>query len=213
MQTGGHMQPKERFQEYLQLHYPDRHQELLEQFSAYHALLLAENQKINLFSRQTDPEVLWTWHFLDSLLAAEAYPFEQQRVMDFGTGGGLPGIPLRIVYPKLEMILLDCRQRKAESLQYFIDAMQLSGTSVVWSRLEDLRGPAWEKSLDCIVCRSVRIEPQFRRPLLSLLRPGGDLVFYKAHQMEDLEAFPHKQISSFDFEWLGKRNIVRISKI
>ncbi len=91
----------------MELAFPGRVEALLGVFERYHAWLVSENGKINLFSRQMDTDDIWTVHFLDSLLSTKYVEFGGRCVLDFGTGGGLPGIPLAIVFRDARVTLLE----------------------------------------------------------------------------------------------------------
>lgn len=108
----------------------------LAQFEAFAAHLLAWNQKINLISRR-DEENFWRNHILHSL--SPLFKVEIARgsqVLDLGTGGGLPGIPLRIARPDLTFTLLDSTQKKINVVKDIINTLGLDGVTAVWGRGE-----------------------------------------------------------------------------
>ncbi len=83
------------------------------QFDLYYQLLVEENQKINLFSRKMNPEEIWTIHFMDSVSLAEVYSdIRNETILDFGTGGGMPGIPINILFPENQLVFLDSIHKK-----------------------------------------------------------------------------------------------------
>jgi 16S rRNA (guanine(527)-N(7))-methyltransferase RsmG len=103
--------------------------------SDYAALLERYNRKLNLVSR-VDVQNLWRNHFLPSLLINNLLPFPSGvEVLDFGTGGGLPGIPLKILRPDLSFVLLDSSHKKTVFLQLAIRELGLSGVDVVRRRI------------------------------------------------------------------------------
>jgi len=108
---------KEAFINFLKETFPDKHPELIKSFESYFNWIIEENRKINLISRQTDPEDIWTQHFLDSLLSVKHVNYSGKAILDFGTGGGLPGIPLAIAYPNASVTLLDSRKKKDSGTQ------------------------------------------------------------------------------------------------
>ena len=118
--------------------------------------LLDWNKKINLISRR-DEQFVWQNHILHSIspffkIALKAKP----RVLDLGTGGGLPGIPLKIVLPDAEFLLVDSTKKKILAVQEMLKQLSLNGISAIWSRVEDL---AKDRNLlshfDYIVARAV----------------------------------------------------------
>jgi 16S rRNA (guanine527-N7)-methyltransferase len=204
------MTQKDFFIAFLQEEWPASWQEILPGFEALHALLLDYNSKINLFSRQTDPADLWTLHFLDSLLLEKAVKLQQGKVLDFGSGGGLPGIPLKLVHPELEMFLLDAKQKKVKALQEIILSLHLTQCQTVWSRIEDYQVT---ERFDYIVCRSVKILPPFKTAFKRLLKPDGKLLLYKSKSWEDAEIFTSYRVHDVSHEAIGTRTIIEIGTL
>ena len=126
---------------------------LLEQYAS---LLLKWNKKINLISRR-DEENFWTSHILHSLspmFKIEIPP--ALRILDLGTGGGLPGIAWKIARPDLSMTLLDSTQKKINVVKDLISSMALTGINAVWGRAEDLgRQREYAGQYDVVVARAV----------------------------------------------------------
>jgi 16S rRNA (guanine(527)-N(7))-methyltransferase RsmG len=97
----------------------------LEQFKKYHALLTEWNEKINL-TAITDAQEIITYHFRDSLAVDRFIDFKQlHMISDVGTGGGFPGIPLKIKYPHLKLVLIEVIQKKINFLQNVVDQLGL----------------------------------------------------------------------------------------
>jgi 16S rRNA (guanine527-N7)-methyltransferase len=103
----------------------------------YMKLLLAWNEKINLTAIRDPLEILYR-HFCESMFAAVAVPVENGRLADVGSGAGFPGIPLKIVRPGLETMLIECHMKKATFLAEVLRNIELPGTRVLVSRYQEL---------------------------------------------------------------------------
>lgn len=130
--------------------------EQLTQLETFAAQLLDWNQKINLISRR-DEENFWHNHLLHclSLLFKVEIPIGSQ-VLDLGTGGGLPGIPLKIARPDLTFTLLDSTQKKINVVKDLINSLGLSGATAVWGRAEDInKAREHNHRYDIVLARAV----------------------------------------------------------
>lgn len=118
--------------------------------------LLEWNKKINLISRK-DEENIWTGHILHSatILFKLRIP-PNAVVLDLGTGGGLPGIPLKILLPTISITLLDSTQKKINVVNDLISSLRLKGATAVWGRAENLGGKKeFFEKFDLVVVRAV----------------------------------------------------------
>ncbi|MDP3788177.1 MAG: 16S rRNA (guanine(527)-N(7))-methyltransferase RsmG [Candidatus Chromulinivorax sp.] len=124
-----------------------------EQFLAYLNFLIAENKKFNI-TAITDFSSIINDHFTDSLALAEKMDLKKCRsLIDVGTGGGLPGIPLKILYPHLEVLLIEVNQKKANFLEEVAVLLNLDHVEVCdqdWRSF--LRG--YDKKADVVVSRA-----------------------------------------------------------
>ena len=152
--------------------------------AGYVALLLQWNKRINLLSRR-DIDRIWPRHVLDSL---SILPFiAGPRILDLGSGGGLPGIPLAIAAPQLSFTLLDRSERKTRFLEHV--ALRLGLANVI-VRCADIRGRAstddgatgaGEKAaMSCIVSRAVAEPVRIWQMARGLLAPDGVVVVMSA---------------------------------
>jgi 16S rRNA (guanine527-N7)-methyltransferase len=108
----------------------------VERLGAYLELLLDTNQHFNL-TAVTDPQQAWMRHVLDSLtLVPLLASLQAQRVIDVGSGGGLPGIPLAIVQPQVQFALLEATGKKASFLQHAAQQLGLGNVTVINDRAE-----------------------------------------------------------------------------
>lgn len=122
----------------------------------YVSLLLEWNSKINLISRR-DVENVWESHIAHSLSPLFKIDIpEYSALLDLGTGGGLPGIPWRIVLPSISVTMVDATQKKVNAVQSMIDGLGLSNAGAVWGRAEDLgRSEKFQRKFDYVVARAV----------------------------------------------------------
>jgi 16S rRNA (guanine527-N7)-methyltransferase len=122
----------------------------------YVALLLEWNQKINLVSRK-DESRIWENHILHSISVLFRIRLNKHSViLDLGTGGGMPGIPLKILMPDAEVVLIDSTKKKIAAVEDMLVRLQLQGIRALWGRVEELSQQEDLKShFDYIVARAV----------------------------------------------------------
>ena len=123
---------------------------------AYARLLREWNAKINLVSRR-DVDNLWDAHILHSMsILFECDVPENTIILDLGSGGGLPGIPIKLVRPDLNITLLDATRKKVDAVQSMITDLSLTNIYVQWGRAEDKGTIATlSKRFDIIIARAV----------------------------------------------------------
>jgi 16S rRNA (guanine527-N7)-methyltransferase len=202
---------KSDFVNFLQVEFPDRAAQLLILFERLHELLTDANRRINIISRKIPPVDYWTIHFLDSILPFKYIKKGDKKVLDFGTGGGLPGIPLKIIHPGLEMYLLDSRFKKIEVVKNIIKKLDLSGCFTIVSRLEEI-DDQWDHFFDCIVSRSVRVTPKLFKKMQRMLSDEGEIILYKSHKPEDLSFIESRYEVDVSHSGVGRRKIIKITK-
>lgn len=123
----------------------------LQQLQALDGLYKEWNEKINVISRK-DIDSLYEKHVLHSLALAAICPFDNgARIIDIGTGGGFPGIPLAIFYPEVEFLLADSIGKKIKVVQEVASAIGLKNVTAVHTRVEEIKG----QTFDYAVSRAV----------------------------------------------------------
>lgn len=206
------MKKKDEVEKFINEFLPDYDlSRIMDKFTKYCNWLIKENEKINLISRKTDPEDLWTHHFLDSLMSIKCVNYEKKRILDFGTGGGFPGIPLAIVYGDSHFVLLDSTKKKIQSLRNGASVLKLTNCDFLDIRLEDILKNQYY-TFDIVISRSVRISPEFKKTILNILKDDGLIVLYKSQNLDDAALFKRVEIVNVSTPLIGERKIVLIRK-
>ena len=128
----------------------------LQKISRYVELLKDRNKSINLISRK-DVDGIWSNHILLSI----AFLFKVElsagaKILDLGTGGGLPGIPLSIIRTDVSFVLLDSIKKKIRAVEEMVASLDLPNTSVICSRAEDLNKVSnYRNTFDAVIARAV----------------------------------------------------------
>lgn len=149
-----------------------------ELFRRHVELMLDWNRRLNL-TRITDRDEILVKHLLDSILPAPALPHAGTS-LDVGTGAGFPGIPLKILHPDLDMVLLDSNRKKTSFLTAVIATLGLKGINALHGRWEELPAAAANRDrFQLITMRAVRLETDHLSNLAArTLRPGGVFAWW-----------------------------------
>ena len=130
--------------------FPDLNDVQIEQFSKLKKIYNDWNNKINIISRK-DIDNIYERHVLHSLVIAKFIKFNKgTTVLDLGTGGGFPGIPLSIIFPKVNFILVDSIRKKIVVVDEIVNELRLNNVKLEWSRAENL-----DYKYDFLVTRAV----------------------------------------------------------
>lgn len=187
----------------------------LDRLSAFRELLLDWNKKINLVSRKNEDN-LWKGHITlsMSMLFIVAFP-KNASILDLGTGGGFPGIPLAIMLPECSFVLLDSTQKKIAAVQSMADALSLKNVGTMWGRAEEVNRRAGVRaSFDAVVARSVSNLSNLLDWGLPFLKPGAgtneakekvfitkpSLITFKGSEIEQEEVQAQKKFPGIRFQ-------------
>ena len=151
----------------------------LDRLARYHALVTEWNARIDL-TAVLEPEEMVDRHYLDSAapLALGLIP-QGARVIDVGTGAGLPGIPLCILRPDLRVTLLDAQRKRVTFLQAAIEALDLPAQAVHMRAEDAARDEAHREAYDVAVSRAVAATPTLLELTLPFVRVGGRAIAWK----------------------------------
>lgn len=158
----------------------------MEQFLQYYELLVENNKVMNLTAITEFDEVVEK-HFLDSVSLTKQLDLHQPlKVLDLGTGAGFPGIPLKIVFPELEITLMDSLNKRVLFLQDVISSLQLENIEAVHGRAEEAaRNKKYRESFDLCVSRAVANISTLSEYCLPFVKIGGSFISYKSSTIED----------------------------
>lgn len=193
----------------------------LEQFEKYYQHLVQENEKFNL-TAITEMKDVAIKHFLDSVLGANEIP-QNASVIDVGTGGGFPGVPLKILRPDIKITLLDSLQKRVKFLGEVVNILGLENVTCVHARAEDYAKEKREK-FDISLSRAVASLPTLSEYLIPFVKVGGKVIMYKSQKADEELAEGQKAIKTFGGnvdkiipfkleEIESERNLVVIKKV
>ena len=194
------------------------------QFVKYHEELLLWNKKINLVSEQSSLDIPIK-HFIDSLTALPFLGNKNNRILDIGSGGGFPALPLKIAAPGLDMSLIESLRKKVSFLKHCLRSLDLGPVTVIAARVEELANSGnYSISFDAVISRATFKLPDFVLAGAPFLRPGGILIAMKGANVSDELQEAAKRLQPLGLQFLScheirlpligdKRNIVLYKKV
>ncbi|MDF2801637.1 MAG: rsmG [Anaerocolumna sp.] len=151
------------------------------QFMAYYNMLIEKNKVMNL-TAITDFDDVLRKHFVDSLCINKAYDFSKDiKLLDLGTGAGFPGIPLKIAFPNIKIVLMDSLNKRLKFLNDVIKELDLKDIITVHGRAEEMGINAlYREDFDVCVSRAVAKLSSLTEYCLPFVRVGGSFIAYKS---------------------------------
>jgi 16S rRNA (guanine527-N7)-methyltransferase len=154
----------------------------LDQFATYLDELRAWNERLNL-TAITAPDAIATRHFADSLRCALSWGATPANLIDIGAGAGFPGLPLKILQPALQLVLVESIKKKAAFLQHIVGVLGLDQVDVLAERAEAIgQDPHHREQYDAVVARAVAELRVLSEYCLPLCRVGGRFLAPKGGQ-------------------------------
>jgi 16S rRNA (guanine527-N7)-methyltransferase len=161
----------------------------LEQFEIYYQTLVEWNEKMNL-TAITDKDEVYLKHFYDSISAAFYFDFSKPiQLCDVGAGAGFPSIPLKIVFPSIEVTIVDSLNKRITFLNHLASQLKLDHVHFIHDRAETFGvNPDYREKYDVVTARAVARMSVLSELCLPLVKQGGTFIAMKAvHAREELE--------------------------
>jgi 16S rRNA (guanine527-N7)-methyltransferase len=160
-------------------------QDQLNLFSTYYQELLFWNRRVNLVSARSAGEIV-DRHFVDSLTSLDCLREKTGYLLDLGSGGGFPGIPLKIMLPRMKVFLVDSSRKKTSFLSHLVGILKLTETTVIRGRIEDLAANSeFIGKFDTVISRAAFKLDSLLLFACAFLKPGGQLIAMRGPSLDE----------------------------
>jgi len=182
--------------------------EMLHIFQLYMEGILEWNEKINL-TAITDKDEFIRKHYIDSLLCYEFDELQRAtKIIDVGTGAGFPGVPLAIVFPEKQFVLMDSLKKRLNVVDELCKELGINNVTTLHGRAEDLaRDRNHREKYDLCVARAVANTAVLAEYTLPFIKVGGSLLAYKGSDFKKELDEGQKSISLMGGKLAGERSV------
>lgn len=172
-----------RYEEYLKGFGVELNEKQLDQFQRFYELLIEKNKVMNLTGITEYDEVVEK-HFIDSI-AIGSFEKIDGKIIDIGTGAGFPGIPLKIAFPDIEIVLLDSLNKRIKFLNEVIEELGLEKITTIHGRAEDFaQNKEYREQFDYCVSRAVANLSTLSEYCVPFIKIGGKFISYKSGEID-----------------------------
>lgn len=155
------------------------------QFIDYYKMLVEKNKVMNLTTITEFSDVIIK-HFLDSLSIVKIYRPLNDKILDIGTGAGLPGIPIKIAFPETSIVLMDSLNKRIGFLEEVIEKLNLKKISTIHGRAEDYgKNISYRESFDICTSRAVANLSTLSEYCIPFVNINGSFISYKSGNIRD----------------------------
>lgn len=156
----------------------------VEKFIDYKKLLVSWSKKMNITSLTSSQDIIIK-HFIDSVSSAAYISYSDKKIIDIGSGGGFPGLPLKIVFPEIQITFVDSSSKKARALKSICEELKMDNYQVINDNIENVaRVQTHRESYDIAVSRAVSPLNTLLEYMIPMLRVKGKAVIYKGPDVE-----------------------------
>lgn len=192
-----------------------------QQLKQYYKILISENKKYNLTTITKENDVYYK-HFYDSLLISNDINLNDQNLCDVGSGGGIPGIVLKICFPKLQLTIVESNGKKCQFLKQVVTLLKLENVYIINQRAETF-AHQYRETFDIVIARALASLNILSELCLALVKIDGLFIAYKGLKVEEelilaqnsIKTMGGKVVNQFTYQLpnnYGQRTLIHCQK-